>query len=686
MTGSNPGFRQVLRVVAALAILSILTAAPDVVAWIEAQYPMSGGAASKAFQSLVAAVVAWLLFVATLLAWGWPSWAIATRLRPDDALEVRTLRACVISFFLQPAIHTAIIGVGGRLLSANAYHAAVLAAQGVLLLAAAVASTRHSTEQRREFFPRLLVLSGVTLLATLALIGRIAWADLNPDGTELLTMGRMLGAFAVPRLPTGEIPGINLGMLPIAYPVDWLLAIGGLSPMAARLPALAYLTVIASGLVAIVEQAARRRLSVSELALLGGGVVAACLTIGFNASYDPYSTDLASPASIDLLALALLTATLYFLFAGEATWCIAAAMLQALSRPSAPLLCLMVVAAIMVVERDLRSRRLQLALVATATTLVVTLLYVFVFERLTGTQVSEGGGNLLLRLRFLRFDDWARLAYLVVPAGVLPALLLWRWRQSDQVAKVLTLVTLAYFAFFYSLAFISLHHFAPAMLLPLVVFWRGEVQRDSVTSVPMRIALAAGVAIALGAAMPTSLTPFRATRDIGRSIAFDMDNVTGYPLVLRTYDGSRVLDSLFTPYFRVRDAQVERVGDPITLALYAIKAGTTRDSAKYVVQPDADAPPPGTTALATARGFTLYARDVEAWQRQRKTPPPPDVRSRLYDVPRTTLFQHLGRDAGLVQVDLRSIACWVVPGMRACAVVPTAANPGWPDKPRLSTR
>jgi hypothetical protein len=421
------------------------------------------------------------------------------------------------------------------------------------------------------------------------------------------------------------------------------------------------------GLTALVEHGARRRLTTTELALVLLGVIAVCLTIGFNASYDPYSADLASPASIDLLALVFLLATFYFLLANDTGWCIAAATLQALSRPSALLLCGMFLAALLVVERNPRSPRLRLTTIATATTLVVSIVYVFAIESMTGTQVSEGSGNLLLRMRFLRFDDWLRLAWLLVPAGVVPALLMTRWRESDIAARAFTLVTLMYFAFFYALAFVSLHHFAPAMLLPLAVFWRQQLHRDHPWPKALRVGTVLGLAIAVLAAMPRSLAPYRATRVVGRTIAFDVGPERGYAMIRNTFDASRVLDSLLAPYWRVRDAQVERLGDPMSLAWYAAKLPPAPDSARYVVQRESVPPPAGFVPLGTARGFAIYAKDIQQWTLLRSTPPPPDGRSPLYDVPRTTLFQHLGRDAGIVQVDLRAVACGVLPQLPPCA-------------------
>ena len=665
--------RQALaRVGLALAIIVAMVTMPGVIHWLEATYPPSSGPAGGVIQYAGAVLVTWLLGAITAIAWLWPSWVVAARLRPADSPEVHVLRATVVAFFLQPLIHAAILLIGGRDMPAERYHMEVLATQGVLLLGAALLPAADRAEWRDRF----VVVCGVSVMLALVLVSRIAWADLNPDGTELLTMGRSLVAFVVPRLPTGEIPGVNLGMLPVPYPIDWLLAIGSASPIAARLPALGYMVLVGLGVTAIVEHGARRRLSPAEFAMVLAGAAAVCLTIGLNTSYDPYSTDLASPASIDLLALAFLVSTLYFLFAGEPGWCMASSVLMALSRPSAPLLCAMIVAAIAVVERDVRSPQLRVALVATATTLLVGFVYALAIESMTGSQVAEGGGNLLLRIRFLRFDDWGRFAYLILPAGVVPAFALAGWRRFDQQARVMTLVALAYFAFFYCLAFISLHHFAPAMLLPLAVFWRHETQRETATSLPARFVVAAGLAVAVLAALPRSMTPFRANREVARSIAFDAGNVTGYTLVRSTFDASRALDSLFSPYFRVTDPQVERVGDPLSLAWYASLAVPSRDSAQYVVQPESLPRPVGATSLGTARGYALYARDVGAWKRQRHLPPPRDARSPLYDVPRTTLFQHLGRDAGVVQLDLKEVVCAVLRHAGPCAGGPDAPARG----------
>jgi hypothetical protein len=61
------------------------------------------------------------------------------------------------------------------------------------------------------------------------------------------------------------------------------------------------------------------------------------------------------------------------------------------------------------------------------------------------------------------------------------------------------------------------------------------------------------------------------------------------------------------------------------------------------------------TRVAATDSAALFVRDLERWRRERAAPPPPDPRSRLYDVPRPTLFAQWGLKRGVPQVDLRKL-------------------------------
>ena len=648
---------------AALTAAIVLLSAPTLVAWLQGLYPLTGGRTTRAAAFLSAALCTWVLSIVTLAVWFAPSWVVARVVAPADALSVRALRCFVIAFVLQPLAHGTMLLAVGVDLPPPAYRLATLTTQLLLIVMAGAWMLRARTGARETGIRlprdtiRWAVLGAAILIVTVLLLPRLAWQDLNPDGGELLTMGRSLGSHIVARLPTGEIPGVNLGMVTIAYPVDWLIATTGLSEPAARLPTIAYLAGMVLGVAAIAEHRAARALRTREFAVLALGVVAVGLTLAFNASYDPYSTDLASPTSIDLLTMVFLLATLHFLFAGEVAWCLASAVLMSLSRPSALLLCLLTSAALLLIHRDWRVRPFQTAVLATLATLVVSVLYASVFSSMIGDPVAEGGGNLLTRIRFLRFDDWRRLAWLAVPGGVLPVLSFLHWRRMETRGRVLALVTLGYFAFFYCLAFVSLHHFAPAMLLPLAVLWRSEVERAVPSSPAWLVAVLAGVVFAGYAATPRDSSTYRDARRLGSTLVYEIGDYGGdYRARREAFESRDILDSLFTPYALVRDAQRDRVGSPWTFIHYAWLAETDADRAQYIVRAADRERPAGTTRIAMAHGAALYVRDAAAWRAERRTPPPPDPRSRWYDLPRTTLFAHLGRTEGVPQVDLRALA------------------------------
>jgi hypothetical protein len=114
----------------------IVASAPSLVRWLEALYPLQGGAAAIGAQYGAAALVMLLLAAGTLGPWLYPSWIITARLRPDDSIEVRTVRAAVVAFFLQPVAHTVIIGLAGRASDPAAYRTWALATQLAMVIAA----------------------------------------------------------------------------------------------------------------------------------------------------------------------------------------------------------------------------------------------------------------------------------------------------------------------------------------------------------------------------------------------------------------------------------------------------------------------------------------------------------------------------------------------------------------------
>jgi len=496
---------------------------------------------------------------------------------------------------------------------------------------------------------------GVLVLSVLLVsIPVLFWQDINPDGLEGLSTGRSLSYHVLPRLPNGNMPGLDLGMVTMAYPIHWMIVFFGHIEVAARLPVLLYLALIYAGVTALIERGSTRRLGPSEEAtiVLTAGVFA--VTMIFSDTYHPYSTDVASPANIDLLAVGGMLSTAYFFFEKNRRWTIAFAFLTHLTRPTGVMfLVLLGLASLIATRRDLRWRVVTLA-AALVLCLVWTVTYEEVVAPLIGVPIEAGTLTIARRLRFLRFDDVRRFLWVIVPAGILPAMSFFEYRALDESARVLLLVGVAYFLFFYILAFTALHHFAPVMVIPVVLFWRLRLRRER--SGPWVSASALAAVTALILSLPASLVVDRKMRQLGSVTEYRIGDYSGdFDAYRLAYRHKNILNELFRPVWQVEDPATEMVGSPWVQIHYAATSGSPDDSINYLVIPTVADPPPGFTPLTSDSTAALYVRDIARWERDRRTPPGTDFPSPVYRVPKETLFPIWGIAAGAFSLDLREI-------------------------------
>ena len=640
------------RLAFALLILALLVAARAVVRHIEGAFPLDGGGGVNAIEYVRLAGLLCLTGAVALGAWITPGWTLARIGWPGDLPAARVLRAVVIAFPIQAMLLATIVLLFGDDLTPEAFRWYLLAGQAVLLIGAALApgsmTAPLATRWPRE---RVLLLAAFAFGLTLLLLPAIAWTDYNPDGIEILSLGRSLASRLVPTLPTGGFPGTDLVMFGAAYPIAWLVSVAGLGETAGRLPAIGYAVALAIGVVALAEQETRRRLTTGEFAVLLLGVAAVVLTLAINSAYHPYSTDIASPASIDLLAMLFLLGTLYFVYEGSVAWVAASAALMALTRPTALPVFLLLAGAAFILELDWRSQRFRLALVAVGAAVLVSLVH-----GVAGSDPSSA----LARVQYLRFDDWSRLRYLLIPAGVIPVLAWTGWRRMDEWSREIAVVTIGYFAFFYCMAFYALHHFAPAMLLPLVTFWRGNAQRELPSRGRWQAATVLGAILAIAVALPRDFTVYRDARRVASGISYEVGDYTGnHAGVRRAFSGLRALTSLLASPF-ISDPQATRINEAYSFIHYSTLSGRSQAPAQYVVRDSALPAPDGATSLGSRNSRTLYVRDANQLEKERLNPPGPAPRSRWYDVPRPSLFRNLGHEAGIVQIDLVALARRIV--------------------------
>jgi hypothetical protein len=492
---------------------------------------------------------------------------------------------------------------------------------------------------------RLVWLGAVSLITLYLLFPFIFWQDFNPDGLEILTMGRSLDLHLIPRLPTGAPPGLGVGMIAATYPVHWFISLFGPSEAAARLPLLLYVPLLLAGLLGLIEWKSTRSLRRSEefAVVLGLSVVIAAMAL--NDAYHAYAVDIASPANIDLLAVAGMVAATYFVWAGRPGWFLAFATFTFLTRPTGLMfLGLLGIGIAVSVARD-KGARLRIVGLALIGCILITIAYNQALD-------PSNMGNIMSRLRFLRFDDFGRVLFMFIPAGILPPFALFLVRDHDSISRTLTLITFGYLAFFYVVAFVALHHFTPVMVLPLVVFWRVVVRGPWRPVLVGATVVAAAVALAL--VQPRCYMIDRTMRTLGHATDYKIGQYDGeYAEYREAFEQKGLLDSLFRPWHQVEDPSTEFFGSSWLHIRYAAQPTTT--DINYVVQPLDDPEPTGFTTIAANDIGAVFVKDLDRWHRDQRTPPRTDCRSPVLELPTETLYRRWGEPAHNYSVDMRHI-------------------------------
>ncbi len=495
---------------------------------------------------------------------------------------------------------------------------------------------------------------GVPALLFAVLTPKFYWENFNGDGAHAFEAARLLLTQPVPFWPSGagEIGGFpGLTSMLYAYPAAWFIRLFGPVEVAARLPYLLYLPVLHASLLALIRAGRSWVPRHAEHVLMWLSLTVYTFAIVFSATYSPYSADIALPATQDTL---LVVCFLGFALAGlrdDRGWLALFAILTFVSLPSGLLLMLFWGLAMLVTAR----RRAAIAAAAAAAgCLVLGLVLPRALAALgipaPGGEYSSGG--LLLRFAFLQLTDWSRVLYVILPCGILPALSMLRWRSLDPDARALTLVTGAYFLFVYVQAYGSLHYYIPAMLLPLVVYWRtGPTDRHR----PLAIsAHAAAALVAFVLVLPGDAAPFTDVRPIGAAI--DVRVGDWQRMDPERFRASTLLHEVI-PYDWAPAVPESVLGtSPLVLHYYASQPKPRTTPVNYVLQRATDAPPAGMQEIASADGFSVWVRSVDVWNSHLAIRPHSPAGSPLLAVPRGILFRTEPLPPAFRLIDLPAIA------------------------------
>lgn len=577
------------------------------------------------------AVRSWTSFPAQVLCLSLPLLAVSTSL-------VKLLAA------LTPSVFLLTIAV----LDAVALLVALLRRRRARFAPVAVLPTAF---RRRCLWAALLV--GGLLIA---LMPKFFWENLNDDGVQALECGRLLSTQHLPiwDAETDKMHGFpGITTLAFVFPVSWFVQLYGPYEIAARAPHLLYLLVLFFAVLDLIEMGTKRVAGAGVECAVALALATYTVAMAYSASYDPYSADIAQPGARETLLLAMFLGACAAYWSHSNLWFLAFAFATFASSPSGmPLLALL---GILGWFSGRKSRSSHTAWMLAA--LGVCALGAFAWQAVAGPS-EHSAGYLARRLLFWHFTDVKRLLILLVPCGFLPIIALLRPRRREALGWLLSLVCLIYFAFFYAQAFVALHYFAPAMVLPVIVFWRSRLQAPTPSRWPVPLAIA-GCCAALWVSFPQHSVANQSMRTLGQQTELGIgDYSTDYQSTLER--AAELFASAFTVDWDLIDPATEWGGQPAAWFHYASRPKPRGTQIQFLAQAASLPPPEGFQKIGASTRDVLYVRDMRIYRQWCSNPPSADYAASVYRLPRTTLFMHLGVRANTMDIDLRPfVRRWV---------------------------
>jgi len=483
---------------------------------------------------------------------------------------------------------------------------------------------------------------------------KLLWESFNGDGAHAFESSRLLLRHALPFWssdagPVAGFPGMT-SML-FAFPNAWFLRLLGETEYAVRVPFLLYMPVLAAG-IAVVASVGRRDASprLSVLTAVLASLACYAVAMAFSATYNPYSADVALPATQDTLLMIVYLVVIAAAVMEHRGWLALGIALTYVSLPNGLILIGFWIVARLLAERPRRWREAGLVAALVAGTVLVAALVPALLSALGAPPPGReyGIAGTLRYFAFLQFTDLKRLIYIALPAGVVPIFMACAWRNQDWIARALSLVTGAYFLFFFVQAHISVHHFVPAMILPIAVAARMAASMPRAQRVV--IAWLGAAALSFVLVFPPRLTRHETGRLVGATIAERLgDYASSDPAVFR---GSTLLEHVFPFDWDPAVPGRSYGGSPLVWNRYAVHGQDPTPQTNYLLLTSTETPPDGWRLMADSAGAALYLRSDSLWMRHRHERPTTPAGSRWLTVPRSILFRTIPHDGSPRIIDV----------------------------------
>ena len=522
-----------------------------------------------------------------------------------------------------------------------------------------------------------LAASALVFLGCLILLSpKFYWENFTGDGSGALQFARLfihtLWPFWMPQAGIiGQAPGLS--MVLFVAPESWFVRLWGETEFAVRVPYLLYLAIVYPALAALIRWQRQVRLSLTDSGLIVAILFLYSLTIIYSGGYNPYFGDSPMPAARETLAIALFLGFVLAFAEGRFAPMLVIGFLVSITIPTGGLWLGLVALGALLVWRPTDRARVIAAFWVVGIAVAVSVLLPRLIP-LAGLPYPVDGEfglkGIVNRLRYVVVSDWQRFAFLMVPGAILPALFLATWKQQDRLARLVTAVTVLFFLFFYIQGYrVLLHHFAPVMLAPLVVFWRSPMLAGPATG-----AIKAGLAVAIAAsvwiAWPKEMKMHTFDRAIGATIEtlgprFESAAPDSRPETGERFRGFSpqaidtahvLLGKLFPIGYGNDEAKQRFFGAPLVWWYYSEFPKPAGQAINYRLKPLADATEADGALFAEHDGYGLFITDPALYDQHRTTQLPTDTGAAIFAIRRERMFPTAPSDGGVRVFDLVAIA------------------------------
>nr|WP_070961354.1 hypothetical protein [Hyphomonas sp. Mor2] len=503
--------------------------------------------------------------------------------------------------------------------------------------------------------PEILLALMLPVLTLLILSPKFYWEDFNGDGAHLYLASLQYLQSGSPFWASGT--GDELSSLPTLNAVlqffysSWFMRLFGETAFALRMVYLLGAMVVAITVMELV----RFRGQLAAPWRVAGAVGAALLlfgyTLAFNTSYDPYFADIALPLAREPFIIVNFIGFALFGLLKRPVWMAVFGVLSYASGPNGLILMGLWTGSLFLVSSrfwpinvaTIKSWPIKEFVLALGIIALVAVGYSLLEGMLTGFGLASfgsefGSAAILERLRYISIDSWQRFAFWILPCGILPVLALLFWRWQDQISRAMTLTCLFYFGFFYLQGFRILpHHFAPIMVLPLIVLWRlnPSIERMKTTILPAGAVM--GCVIAAVLVTPQTLQIHRTGSQLATKI--ELQDVRAHPVDIEAYTA---FDALFGQAFPRRFSESSwrdgYFGAPIAWYVHALQPQAGDATTNYVVRRPGGVAGSDETLIAEWEGWTVTTLSTEQYIADRdRAGIPSSIAENLY-VSRDTIF------------------------------------------------